>query len=93
MHRFGALITIAAALGNVVAAGFLLLAFQRAFLLRRADGTAAQNVEAPSMLEQAVAVMVILILLGTGFFSEPWLELTEQSMQGLSALFVPAGDQ
>jgi NADH-quinone oxidoreductase subunit M len=87
MHRFGALVTIAAALGNVVAAGFLLLAFQRAFLARRAAGLAQWDVAPPTLLEQAVAVMVILILLGTGFYSEPWLELVEQPLQGLSTLF------
>ncbi|MEN8167373.1 MAG: NADH-quinone oxidoreductase subunit M [Pseudomonadota bacterium] len=91
MHRFGALVTIAAALGNVVAAGFLLLAFQRAFLARHSDGGPKHRVEPPSALEQAVAVMVILVLLGTGFFSEPWLELTEQSMKGLSALYATTG--
>lgn len=87
MHRFGALVTIAAALGNVVAAGFLLLAFQRAFLARRAAGLPQRDVEPPTLLEQAVAVMVILVLLGTGFYSEPWLELVEQPLKGLSALF------
>jgi NADH-quinone oxidoreductase subunit M len=38
MERFGALPTVAAALGNVIAAGFLLWAFQKAFLAPRAEG-------------------------------------------------------
>ncbi len=88
MHRFGALVTIAAALGNVVAAGFLLLAFQRAFLAPRKDDKPVTKVDPPSAPETALALMVILVLLGSGFFSEPWLELTEQSMQKLSSLFV-----
>lgn len=91
MHRFGALVTIAAALGNVVAAGFLLLAFQRAFLAKQAGSTPMRTVEPASPLEQVVAIMVILVLLGTGFFSEPWLELTEHSLKGLTALFASTG--
>ncbi len=88
MHRFGALVTIAAALGNVLAAGFLLLAFQRAFLQGRTGEQNRAGVECASPLERLVAVMLLMVLLGTGFFSEPWLELTEQSLTRLSAIFV-----
>jgi NADH-quinone oxidoreductase subunit M len=91
MHRFGALVTTAAALGNVVAAGFLLLAFQRAFLAPRPDGVPPPRPVPPSALERLVAAAVTLVLLGTGFFSEPWLELTERSVEGLTALFPPRG--
>ena len=91
MHRFGALVTIAAALGNVVAAGFLLLAFQRAFLARRSDSGSTKTIEPASALEQSIAILVILIMLGTGFFSEPWLDLIEQPMQELSTVFSTNG--
>jgi len=91
MHRFGALVTIAAAFGNVVAAGFLLIAFQRAFLSKHSDSKPIRKVAPASLMEQSVAIAVILVLLGTGFFSEPWLELTEQSLKGLTALFATAG--
>jgi NADH-quinone oxidoreductase subunit M len=87
MHRFGALVTIAAALGNVLAAGFLLLAFQHAFLAKRSEERPAKEVARASPMERLVAVLVILVLLGTGFFSEPWMELTEQSLAGLSTAF------
>ena len=90
MHRFGALVTIAAALGNVVAAGFLLWAFQRAFLSRPEREEQAVEVERASPLEQLVAVLMILILLGTGFYSEPWLELIDTSARNLSEIFVQA---
>ena len=90
MHRFGALVTIAAALGNVVAAGFLLWAFQRAFLSRPEREEQAVEVERASPLEQLIAVLMILILLGTGFYSEPWLELIDTSARNLSEIFVQA---
>jgi len=44
-----------------------------------------------SLMEQFVAISVILVLLGTGFFSEPWLELTEHSLKGLTELFAQEG--
>ncbi|MEA3290752.1 MAG: NADH-quinone oxidoreductase subunit M [Pseudomonadota bacterium] len=87
MHRFGALVTIAAALGNVVAAGFLLLAFQRAFLSPLPETRKAREVERASALEKLVAMLVIFALLGIGFYFEPWLALVETSTQVLSAPF------
>ncbi|NOQ78568.1 MAG: NADH-quinone oxidoreductase subunit L, partial [Gammaproteobacteria bacterium] len=87
IHRFGALITIAAALGNVVAAGFLLWAFQRAFLSPKI-GTWNQKAIKPATLhEKILAGIIVLTLLVTGFYSEPWLGLIENSMHGLGELY------
>lgn len=87
IHRFGGLVTIAAALGNVLAAGFLLWAFQRAFLapcpVKRSD-TSIERITGPELL---VAGMVVFVLLGAGFFTEPWLELIDKPLQGLSELY------
>ena len=85
MHRFGALVTIAAALGNVVAAGFLLWAFQRAFLAPA--GGSKLKVAPTTATERLIAVLLICVLLGSGFYSEPWLALIEQATQRLSAGF------
>ena len=85
--EFGAMVTIAAALGNVAAAAFLLWAFQRAFLAPLAEDVPAYNLEPPSGMERSIAVMIIVILLGSGFYSEPWLELLEHSFDGLTALY------
>lgn len=89
IHEFGAMLTIAAALGNVVAAGFLLLAFQRAFLAQ--GGSASPEVARTRPLETVLAGLIICCLLGAGFWSEPWLELVETSTQQLSAPFRQAG--
>ncbi len=84
--RFGALVTIAAALGNVAAAAFLLWAFQRAFLApRTAEGPA--NIPPGTWPERIIAGVVILVLLGVGFYSEPWLALTDAPMAALSHRF------
>ena len=89
MHNFGALITTAAALGNLVAAGFLLWAFQRTFLAASDGRRANPEVARASPLEGLLAAAVILLLLGTGFYSEPWLELIEQPAQALSSDLAP----
>ena len=85
IHRFGALVTVAAAVGNVVAAGFLLWAFQRAFLAPKPEGVG--DVEHASFLEMLLAAMMVGILLGTSFLSEPWLELIETSVNAISGHF------
>ncbi len=87
IHRFGGLVTIAAALGNVLAAGFLLWAFQRAFLAPRMDGLPKLQVERITMPELLVAGMVVFVLLVTGFYTEPWMELIDTPLKNLSSLY------
>lgn len=87
IQRFGALVTIAAALGNVVAAGFLLWAFQRAFLAPRSESLSRVRIERISGPELLVSGLVVAVLLGTGFYTEPWLELIETPLAQLGALF------
>ena len=88
MHRYGALVTIAAALGNVVAAGFLLWAFQRAFLTTRPEGM--REIEPVNRAEVVLAGIVLACLLGAGFYSEPLLELVDMSLVNLSELYAHA---
>lgn len=87
--RFGGLVTIAAALGNVAAAGFLLWAFQRAFLAPRAASAPALAVEPATRVERLLAVIVVTVLLAAGFHSEPLMRLTDQALVGVAALFQP----
>jgi len=89
--EFGAMVTIAAALGNVAAAAFLLWAFQRTFLAPLAEGMPAPDIEPAIPMERIIAVVLIMILLGTGFYSEPWLDLLEHSFDGLTALYNGSG--
>ena len=86
IDTFGALSTVAAALGNVAAAGFLLWAFQRAFLSHGKQGS--PDVDRTMPMEYMVCGIALLAMLTTGFFTEPWLHLTEAASQGLAARFV-----
>ena len=89
--QFGAVVTVAAAIGNVLAAGFLLWAFQKAFLAPRKDSESPWEIERTSLKEYFIAGSVIVILIGSGFYIEPWLELIEKSVMGLSAAFHTEG--
>ena len=85
IRKFGALVTIAAAIGNVLAAGFLLWAFQRAFL-SPATGRIinTDEVENTRISEAIIAMILILVIVSAGFMSEPWFELLENSARNLS---------
>ena len=82
IHRFGATATVATALGNVVAAGFLLWAFQRAFLAP-APGQRTGTMERAMFFELLVAFAVMTVLLVAGFHMEPWLDLVDAPMHAL----------
>lgn len=86
IERYGAIETIAAALGNVAAAAFLLWAFQRAFLAPRSPDLPEKIAPATGM-ERVIAGILILVLLGAGFYSEPWLKLVDAPMASLSMRF------
>lgn len=83
--RFGALPTVATALGNVATAGFLLWAFQRAFMAPPRSG--APRVERTQPREVFIAVTAVAVLLVAGFHSEPWLRLTDAAAQAIAAGF------
>ncbi|MEE9493855.1 MAG: NADH-quinone oxidoreductase subunit M [Gammaproteobacteria bacterium] len=87
IKRFGALVTIAAALGNVAAAGFLLWSFQRAFLSPPQIEPRKKELEPATFMERILAITIILILLGAGFYSEPWLKLIEPSLDSLEMIY------
>ncbi|HNA30748.1 MAG TPA: NADH-quinone oxidoreductase subunit M [Thiobacillaceae bacterium] len=86
IHRFGALPTVAAALGNVAAAGFLLWAFQRAFLAPAPAGRGTA-IERAGSVETLIASILVLVLLWSGFHMTPWLDLVDAPMKALAGRF------
>ncbi|MBF0184610.1 MAG: NADH-quinone oxidoreductase subunit M [Magnetococcales bacterium] len=89
MHQFGALITIAAALGNVASAAFLLWSFQRVFLA--SPGQRPVPVETDSQtkwMESVLAVILIVVQLTAGFYAEPWLKLVDKTAHSMASPYV-----
>jgi len=92
IHRFGAIFTVAAAVGNVIAAGFLLWAFQRAFLApSQAPSTIKTEIKIASVEEKILALVIMVLLLSIGFYSEPWLDLIEHSLLSLDNIYSQPG--
>ncbi|MBZ0106292.1 MAG: hypothetical protein K8H84_11775 [Sulfuricella denitrificans] len=87
IERLGALLTVAVALGNVLAAGFLLWAFQRAFLAPRSEGSRGGAIERTLPMEYLVAGSAVAVLLIAGFYLEPWMKLIEAPLHALAERF------
>lgn len=68
---------IAVAVGNVLTAAFLLYAFQRIFLTRKRETSRRLLHNQPHLAETVLTALICLILLGVGFYVEPWLDLIE----------------
>ncbi|MBF0427401.1 MAG: NADH-quinone oxidoreductase subunit L [Magnetococcales bacterium] len=89
IHRFGALVTVAAALGNVAAAACLLWAFQRAFLATPLQVGAGRGVVArATWVEQSLAILLLAVQLISGFYAEPWLSLVENGSKTLATPYM-----
>jgi len=87
MQRFGALPTVATALGNVAAAGFLLWAFQKAFIAQRLPGASVETLERTLPMEVLVGGLAVAVLLLAGFYFETWLNLIEVATQTMALRF------
>ena len=87
IKSFGTVVTIGAALGNVMAAGFLLWAFQRVFLSQAENTTLQIKTASTWSSEVFIAGIIIAALLGLGFYTEPWLDLIDNSLQPLNELY------
>ncbi|QJD30918.1 complex I subunit 4 family protein [Methylococcus geothermalis] len=75
---------IAVAVGNVLAAGFLLWAFQRIFLAHRRSHRPYRGWPPLQWREHALIVSLCLVLLGVGFYTAPWLHLAHQALVRLA---------
>ena len=85
---FGALPVILVALGYLVAAGFLLFAFLRALLSPGDKHLSPLTAQKTLAAEGLITGSLILILLFIGYYSAPWMKLTDASLRPLSALLM-----
>jgi NADH-quinone oxidoreductase subunit M len=83
-HDWG--ITVAVAAGNVLAAAFLLWAFQRAFLAQRKTVLRRPKTRL-TVPEATLNGVVCAVLLGVGFYTEPWVQIVSESVDGLAQRF------
>jgi NADH-quinone oxidoreductase subunit M len=84
---------VAVAIGNVLAAAFLLWAFQRIFLAHRKRLLPRPERNRLTMPEAALAVIVCSVLLGVGFYTKPWLEMVDESAEALAERYYKREDK
>lgn len=93
IEHYGALLTIAAALGNVLAAGFLLRAFQRAFLSPRDEDAPPQYIQPTHAGEKLITGSLVALIVLIGFFGEPWFDMLEGTVERMQAQYEPLTEQ
>lgn len=80
-------IAVAVGLGSVTSAAFLLWAFQRAFLTQRREKSLQPKKIKLDLPEALLAGAVCGVLVGVGFYTEPWLDMVNSSLTILSQRF------
>lgn len=88
IEEYGWLIAIAILVGNVMAAAFLLLAFQRIFMTTSKRAIVPQRSERYLIkMEPVITITICWLLIGTGFNTAPWLNYIERDPTGMSAYY------
>lgn len=79
IEQDGWLIATAILIGNVLAAAFLLRAFQQVFIAAPQRALQTQSsLHHPVVSERVIAVVIGALLIGTGFYTTPWLNFIDQ---------------
>ena len=88
IEEYGWLVAIAILVGNVLAAAFLLLAFQQIFMTGSKRAILPfRNTQYVVRMEPVIAITICSLLIGTGFNTEPWLNFIERDPSGMSAYY------
>ncbi|MDD1612174.1 MAG: NADH-quinone oxidoreductase subunit M [Methylococcaceae bacterium] len=79
VEEHGWLLAIAILIGNLLAAAFILWAFQRIFLAScKRFSQPYSSAHHPVLKERLITVVICVLLIGTGFYMRPWLKLVDQ---------------
>jgi len=88
IEEYGWLIAIAILVGNVMAAAFLLLAFQQIFMTASKRAIQPQRSERYVVkMEPVITITICSLLIGTGFNTAPWLNYIERDPTGMSSYY------
>lgn len=90
----GWLIAIAILLGNVLAAAFLLRAFQQIFIATPKRVLQPYSItHHPVTIERLIAIVICTLLIGSGFYTTPWLNFIDQEMTAIRQHYPIHGEQ
>lgn len=86
IEEHGWLMAIAILMGNVLAAAFLLWAFQRLFIAHsRRRIQPYSSIHHPVFKERIIALTICGLLIATGFYTTPWLKFIDQEASEIGA--------
>lgn len=79
VEEHGWLLAIAILTGNLLAAAFILWAFQRIFLASAKRFVQPySSLHHPVLKERLITLVICTLLIGTGFYMRPWLKFVDQ---------------
>jgi NADH-quinone oxidoreductase subunit M len=85
IEKYGWVTAISILVGNVLAAAFLLIAFQHIFLtkVKRVIQQPSNNPYA-AKIEPVIAITICSLLIGIGFNTQPWLHFIEKAPNAIT---------
>ena len=86
LEAFGWGVATAAASGNVLAAGYLLWAYQRIFLARNPK-VAARALHDLRNRELIMAALLCAVMIGVGLYADPWIKMIGESVEKVAEVF------
>ncbi len=85
-ESYGWGVAIVAASGNVLAAGYLLWAYQRIFLARNPKGVTLPLTDLRSW-ELVVAGLLCAVIIGVGLYADPWIGTISGAVENVARVF------
>lgn len=79
VEKNGWVIATILGLGNILTAAYLLWAYQRLFLVASKRAPAVQHRGTAARHEFMIALIICSLLIGTGFYSSPWLKIVNSA--------------
>jgi NADH-quinone oxidoreductase subunit M len=89
-ESYGWGVAIVAASGNVLAAGYLLWAYQRIFLARNPKGVTLPLTDLRSW-ELVVAGLLCAVIIGVGLYADPWIGTISGAVENVARVFEAGG--
>ncbi|MBK8185351.1 MAG: NADH-quinone oxidoreductase subunit M [Candidatus Competibacteraceae bacterium] len=90
LEAFGWGVATVAASGNVLAAGYLLWAYQRIFLARNPK-VAARALTDLRNRELIMAALLCAVMIGVGLYADPWIRMIGEAVENVAGLFAISG--
>ncbi len=90
LESYGWGVATVAASGNVLAAGYLLWAYQRIFLARNPK-VASRALTDLRNRELIMAALLCAVMIGVGLYADPWIKMIGEAVENVARVFEATG--